>query len=486
VIVAQAAQVVTSARHGCLGGRGVQKTWRWNACSLFLKSCTMKSSVLMNAALVILSVVSQAEAASQPLDDDLLGAELSEPWLSQRLTDYVPFHPRHHHRHHHHGHHHHAFRGSPRFGSHRTALAMAAPTETMTTPSENVPHLSADDVASQVEDPQAGMQQTNLLPGRHPSVERVLSSMDNEMQELDARKKAAGDARERLQDMMSDAALHVNDPLDKMNDIAKEQVTINATQQKLQSLEDNEHRLEGTHDRLIAILHSNMDPKIRRAEEHLEKEQGMERKIQEEVEIWHKKDESYKASALQLLEDRKVAQEGLVQAEEAMAAVQRQVEMAQKGLQMTTRQAEEEVEKYRYVKSKYIAAASKEKLGEEQIDQAEHSVQKLRSIFDIEQHRIDQALAVGKDKLHGKIRKLESASEKDGQELQALRQEYADWQHTQRGRAQQVTQAQAMTDQLADAFEKQQDQVLDAANDKVAEQAMDNSDWAWGDNSDWD
>lgn len=443
----------------------------------------MQSTVLVTTVLVA-SLVLQPEVAGQPLDDELLEAELSEPWLSSRFLESVPHHHSHHrHGHHHHGRHHRAFRGwnrdIPDLRSHRTALAMAAPSETVATSSADLPPEPADDVTSLEGDSQVGIQ-SPVLSSRHPAVERALSSMGDEMQEWRVRKQAASDARKRLQGIVSDAASHMNDLPEKVVDIAEQEARINATQNKLHSLEAHEKSLEGTHDQLITSLHRIMDPKVESAEERLGRKQGIVQKMREEVETWQEKDARYKAAAIQLLEDRKVAQQGVVQSEQALADVQRELETAQKNLKSVARQAEEEVEAYRYVKSKYMAVVSKEKLGEEEVGQAESSVRKLRGALDMEQRRIDQAMEIGKGNLQGKIRQLESGAQKTGEDLETMRQEYAKWEQSQRGRAEQVAQAQATTNQLSDAFREQQDQLLDTATDKVAKEAMDSSDWAWG------
>lgn len=338
----------------------------------------------------------------------------------------------------------------------------------MTAPAETQPHLGA---------------------ARHPATERELNSMDNELQELRARKQAARNARGRLEGMVSDTAMHMNDALSIKHEMESEQARISAEQNKVQMLKESEGRLMRTHDKLSTNLRSIMDRKIKSAETRLAKKQAIAQRKQKEAESWNEKGDSYKSSALQLLEDRKVAKEGLQESEGALERAQREEEKAESTLKIVTRRAEEEIETYRYVEGKAKAAASRAHESDEVVHQAEGSVQKLKGILDVEQKRIDHAMEIGKEKLRGKIHDLETGTQQESKHLEKLRQEYTEWQKMQRDRVDTVAQAQATTKQLSDAFHNEQDQILDEATSKAAKQAVDNSAWDWdalsGEQKDW-
>lgn len=139
------------------------------------------------------------------------------------------------------------------------------------------------------------------------------------------------------------------------------------------------------------------------------------------------------------------------------------------------------VEGYRYAQTRARAAASQEKHAEEATKQAETSVKRLTSILTMEQRRVDESMAVGKDRVQGRIREVDAKRKNSSSTASRLRKEYASWQERERAWARRVSARKQTTHDASWDYVERQRAVLEEAQAKVAYDAESNTDWAWDD-----
>merc|ERR1719277_1892003 len=139
--------------------------------------------------------------------------------------------------------------------------------------------------------------------------------------------------------------------------------------------------------------------------------------------------------------------------------------MAEKELQTAKTNLNYDLEGYRYSKAKAQAAKSKEERGEEVTQQAEASKKRLTSIMSMEQRRVDESMAIGKDRVMGKLRELEHAKKRSFAKLAKLKQEYAEWQGRGRAWASHIAATKDMTNAASRDYADARRSLVGAAED---------------------
>jgi len=357
-----------------------------------------------------------------------------------------------HHRHRHFRHHH------PHFRHHKSASLFAdGPAATITVPA-----------------PSEG-----LLPGRHPAIAQKLGHMEQAMRDLAGRQRVAKIARDNLEDNVQNAVLHMNDAVSIKRELARTEAQLRAEEVKLKKLEDDRLRLDRTHGHLVSSLHHIMEPKIQFAETHLKQKQRALRNLESKASQWKEKEAEYHEKSLAMLEARRETKKKLEDATEAVNKARLEQEAAKKQLQEVKHNVAFNVQSYKYALTRAQAAASLQQRGEEVVKDAEHSLKRLSGILNMEQRRVDESMAIGKDRVQGKVRELEGVEEKSKAKLGKLTKEYSEWQMQQRLWARRVASTQEVSHETSRDYAERQQAVLDAANAKVAYDAESDSDWAW-------
>merc|ERR1719272_1477919 len=97
-----------------------------------------------------------------------------------------------------------------------------------------------------------------------------------------------------------------------------------------------------------------------------------------------------------------------------------------------------EIQSYRYAETRVKAEITHEKAAEEATLAAKESVKKLGNVLEVESQKVEESMTVSKNQIRHRMQKLEVAREKTEQQVAGLKQEYRDWQETQRLRAAEV------------------------------------------------
>jgi len=265
--------------------------------------------------------------------------------------------------------------------------------------------------------------------------------------------------------------------------LAKTQVQLRVEQRKLKKLEFDQKRLDVTHRKLTQSLHHIMDPKLAFAEERLLKRERRLDQMQAQEAAWKQAEDRFHSSSLAMIKARDESKANL---ESALAAEQRAHQdrlAAEKQFSAAQRDTAQNIQNYRVSETKERAAKTKEQHGEEEKQEAQAAVQRLTNILNMEQQRVDESMAVGKDRVNGKIREVEAAKDKTLDKLSKLKGAYADWQQRQRAWRSQLSSVKEGTRAASQNYKDAQEAVWATQQDRIVRDAEKKSDWAW---SDWD
>jgi len=318
-----------------------------------------------------------------------------------------------------------------------------------------------------------------LLLGRHPTVARKLGHMEQEINDLAGRQQAAKIARGDLEENVQKAVSHMNDAVGIKRELARTEAQIRSEAVKLKRLEDDRLRLDRTHGHLVSSLHHIMEPKIQFAETQLKQRQARFHDLESKASQWTEKEKKFHEASLAMLEERKESTKRLEVAKEAVTKARREQELAKKQLGTVKHSVAFDIEGFRYAQTRARAATSEAKRGKKTEKDAEVSVKRLNGILNMEQKRVDESMAIGKDRVQGKIREFESVREKSKHKAVKLSEEYGQWQRRQRAWASRVAATKQITHEAAANYADRQQAVLNDATAKVAYDAESDSDWAW-------
>mmetsp|Transcript_105165 Transcript_105165/g.165970 ORF Transcript_105165/g.165970 Transcript_105165/m.165970 type:complete len:436 (+) Transcript_105165:81-1388(+) len=397
---------------------------------------------------------------------DINEDELELQWLigDAGEVDYRDHH--HHHRHHlrHHRHH------RPFLGRHhkRAVLFAEAPSADRAEIEKAISkRLPAEKEAEE------------LLPRRHPKLLNKLGVMDEELHELKARQQAAASARGSMEGEVKESLRHMNKAVKMRRELARAEIEIREEDLKLKRLEDDRLRLDRTHSHLVASLHHIMEPKINFAETRFTERMRRSKELEAEEQAWKAKEETFHKAAIAMLEERRNVGSKLEAAKEAVEKARHEQEMAEREMDAVKHGVSFNVEGYKYARTKERAAKSSAETSDEEMEKNKASVERLSNILSLEQRRVDDSMAHGKDRVQGKIRELEHKKERSTARLAHLEEEYHEWQQQQKILGERLAASMKTTHGAAEEYAKQQKDVLDIAQAKVVADAESDSDWAW-------
>lgn len=361
-------------------------------------------------------------------------------------------------------HHHHRFRRHLRH--HKRAALFAAPSggeAREQSPEERIRAPSPDD----------------LLSGRHPSVARNLANMNEEVQDLKGRKQLVATSREELENHIKKASQHMSEAVGIKREIARTEFQLRHEEMKLKRLEDDRLRLDRSHDHLVSSLHHIMEPKIQFAEDSLATKQRRWHKSETKVAAWEERESKLHAAALLRLKERKDDKLKLETAVERAKVARREEELAKKQLEGAKHSVTSIVQDFKFAQTKAEASRSQEERAEQMFEEAQKSVKRMRSILSMEEKRVDESMALGKDRVDGSIQKLQAKKLKSSSKINTLKKEYGTWEGRERVWARKVAAKKQVTNDVSQEFAARHQKVMHEAEVKAGRDAESGSDWAW-------
>jgi len=317
------------------------------------------------------------------------------------------------------------------------------------------------------------------LPGRHPSVEKALDGMSNDLQDLKVKQVAAKETRGELEGKVSEVVHHMNDAMSIKHAMQKKEAQLRVENSKLQNLEREATRVDETRSSLVNSLHRVLEPKLQFARERLEKKETFLAREEQAAKGWQEKKDQLHEHALELLKEKKVAHQSLLEAEHEVAEAKKKEEMAARHETEMRHLTGQEVQSFRYAETRAKAELAHMKAAEESTFAAKESVKKLNNVLEVESEKVEESMEVNKMRIHQRMEAIEASREKAKMELEGLEHRYREWQETQKQRAQDVVRKSQDTAVAAEAYADRQKQVLDTAQKKVVQDAEAKSDWAW-------
>lgn len=247
--------------------------------------------------------------------------------------------------------------------------------------------------------------------------------------------------------------------------------------------EDSLH-LDMTHHSLTSSLHHIMEPKISFAEKRLQKRRRKLHVSQTKEAEWKEREEKFHAASLAALDTRDKSKTNLEAALVAEEKAHHERIQAEKQFRSAKKSTNFNIQSYRYSEEQSRGATRKEKRAAEEEREAKASVKRLKHIMHMEQKRVDESMALGKDKVQGKMHKVEAAETASNEKLANLKREFAEWQEQQGVWANRIENLKHGTHTAAKAFADSQESILASARNAMVKDAQDDSDWAW-DGDDW-
>jgi hypothetical protein len=318
-----------------------------------------------------------------------------------------------------------------------------------------------------------------ILPRRHPAVATKLGHMDQAMRSLKSKKQEAAQVRSAYETEVKTAIRAMNEAQGLRMMVSKTEAEMREEKRKMHRLAEDRLRLDKTHHHLVSSLHHIMDPKLELADSRVKDEEEEVKGLEEDSSRWKQKEEQFHSSSIAMIEERRASKKRVEDAKAAEAKAQKETEMAEKQYMNDKRNVNFNVQGYRYALAKAHAAQSRQERSEQESREAKVAKKRLESILKMEQRRVDEAMAIGKDRVQGKIHELESKEEDSKLKLSGIMQKYSSWQGTQRKWAKQLASTKQITHVAAEEYAAQQKAILASATAKVAYDAESNSDWAW-------
>jgi len=318
-----------------------------------------------------------------------------------------------------------------------------------------------------------------LAQVRHPAVGKKLQGMASELHDLRGRRLVAAEARDNLENTVKKAYKDVNNVVAIKSQLAKTQAQIRREQRRMRKLEDDRLRLDRTHVSLVASLHHIMKPKIQFAESRLKAREDQLQHLKTRAAQWKAKQDDLHTASLAMLVKRRKSKEHLAEVSAEEEKIHQEKVVAEKELHAAKVETRKDIEGYKYSQDETKAAMSKEQRGQEETDQEKASLKRLSQILNMEQRRVDESMAIGKDRVLGKIQELQDQEQKSKLKAEHLAEKYQDWQHRQQTWAMRLATSKSVTASAADVYANAQKRVVNVASDKVAMDAESDSDWGW-------
>jgi len=280
---------------------------------------------------------------------------------------------------------------------------------------------------------------------------------------------------------MTDAVHHMNDAMSIKHAMAQKEAQVRRENGKLEMLKYEDGKLEGTHDSLVMSLKRMLGPKMLLAKKRFMKKEAVLHKEHQAAVAWQEKEVQTKKAAMELISQKKASHQSLLEAEEAVAEAKKRERLARMNYERDSTATAEKVQSYRYAETRSKAEAEHANAARNAALAARESMEKIHSVFEAEQQKVDASVGYRKQKLERKIHEVVGARQKSTQELTDLEQTYKDWQQKQRERTAEVIKKGQATAEASELYVNGQKQVLESAQAKVVKDAESADDWGgWG------
>jgi len=258
----------------------------------------------------------------------------------------------------------------------------------------------------------------------------------------------------------------------------------------IKKLEQQEGHLKKEHDHIWTNLHNIMVPRISSKKKQVEKSQSEVGKLDKEVQRWSVVKEEHKASALQMIKQRKHAMEEVKSSEEVVKKALVQEAKAQEAYKASNKRVGQQVQALKFADTKLRAAQSSEGNEQELEYQQELALDRTQGILKAEESRLETALSSSQVRLDRRIAHAKTSREKAERILAQAKVSYAAWQEAQQNHTEEVTKLKTDYDKKRRTFEAKREDVMKVASDKAgaratAESDWNGMDWAWTGGGEW-
>lgn len=315
----------------------------------------------------------------------------------------------------------------------------------------------------------------------NPTLMKKMDGMTTEMNTLKNQEHAATQARNSLEDQVQNSLTYLNEVAAIRNQIARTQVQIRTEERKLKRLEADKLRLAQSHHDLTYSLHHVMGPKIHFAQVRLSRRKEQLQKMQAKAAAWKAKETHYHATSLAMLGNRDNIKAQMQAAAAAEEKAHKDLMVAGKQYEAAKKDTTLNIQAYRFSQAHAKGALTEVSKDEEDMRQADASLNRLNRILNLEQGRVDESMSVGKENVESKIQSMARNEAKSKNKLEQLEKKYAEWQDTNLKLHGDVVASQEGTSAVAHQYAEARRAVLDAAKSQVVSDAEDGSDWAWND-----
>lgn len=315
----------------------------------------------------------------------------------------------------------------------------------------------------------------------HPLVDRVLDTMDSDLTNLKEKRSDMDSAREEMSESKARALAHMNDAVAIQREEVRAESLARGQEKVLKKLEEEQGKLQATHDSLYAKLDQIMTPKINKAQTRLEKEQKAVQASAAEQATWDEKAKKYRTIALEALQKKKEALKQLKEADKQLAEARKKRETAEQNYRRAKMGVNGKVEAFRFADTELRASISRKSDREAAAKDASSAIDELQGIFDAEVKRIDEALEVGKQRFDMRIKRTEGVVAEAEHAGEALRQRFSQWQEGQRARADEAAEMEEKYKAGLNDYVSKRTAIFNNAQSQAAMKAESISDWSWDD-----
>jgi len=326
--------------------------------------------------------------------------------------------------------------------------------------------------------------EAQVIPGRNAAVTRKLHGMHDDVSDVEKQRDTMTYAHKNLESQVDNAIIHMNSVAVLKEQLAKTEVQMRVEERKLKKLQEDRRHLDKTHDKLETSLRTIMTPKVEFAQNRLSTRKHQWDALQAREAQWLNKRDKFHEASLAMLAQRQTDKADLEEAIvlEQKAHYTRKVD--EKKYENAKKDATFNIQGYRYSDAEERAAHNKEKRGHEEFDQAGVALKRLNKILQMEEGKVDDSTAIGKNRVDGKIHEVERLEKASKLKLAKLRGEYEAWQTQQQSWANEVGSQEANANTASKDYVNSEEKVLANAREQVVLDEESDSDWgSWDEDS---
>jgi len=327
-----------------------------------------------------------------------------------------------------------------------------------------------------------------MYPMTHPMVGRELENMDDKMEELHGKLAEAKVGRDRVEVATERAMNDMRGGASLRREMAEGKADIFVQRRLQRALAVEAKRLKLQHDSVARHLNDLMAPQVAEKTADYNEELADLKRDQGLLQHWDEVSDEYKKVALKAIKNRNKGKEELEEAEEELAAAQKKEHKAEEFLEEKQEEVTHRVEAYKYASSRKDAAKSLVDDSQSDAEKQRHSLERTKMIYQMEMHRLEDALKMSEKRLKQRNEKVENKIKSDEDKLKDLRAEYKAWQDMQKRNTKIIASEKLASSKKQQDFSEGRTDMFKTASATAsskaeAESGYDGSDWAWGDSA---